>query len=496
MNVLLVVVEDATAGAFACYGNEIVATPCLDRLAASGVRFDRAYCQATGCNPSRSSFLTGLRPDTTGVYGNRDRMDERLPTGALSLPEIAAQRSGERIGIGKLFHHAYMAKRQLSSFDRLELCELPPGYSGASTGWVRPPDASPLPSPRFHYVSDPAVDRELSTLAAERERREATVAVGSPEWYAAVRPFRRLYSEQLGDSGRVEQAEPDGQRARLAAQLLRDLARTGEPFFLTLGLTATHTPLLAPKEYAERYDPAAMPLPPAPVADDRSVPPVARRFDRNFDLFDLYEQTPERVRRALAAYYACVNFVDTQIGIVLEELESTGLADDTIVIFCADHGFHLGEHGLWSKVTLFEQSTRVPLIVRVPGAAANGRPCAAIVELVDVVPTLVDLWKVRLPDGSPDLEGTSFAPLLARPDQPWKRAAFSVCQRSRSLLGRSARTRRYRYSQWGNHAAFELYDLAEDPWEQTNLVDDPEYAGVRRELAELLLSGYTDALPA
>jgi uncharacterized sulfatase len=199
------------------------------------------------------------------------------------------------------------------------------------------------------------------------------------------------------------------------------------------------------------------------------------------------------VRSAIAAYYACVSFVDAQVRIVLDALEREGLADDTIVVFTADHGFHLGEHGLWGKVTLFEQSTHVPLIVRVPGATANGRRCEQIVELVDLVPTLCDLWKQPPPR---KLEGTSFAPLLAQPDRPWKQGAFSISKLKPGILGRSVRTRWFRYAEWDAGLGVELYDLANDPFEQTNLIGDRRHARTAAEHTRLLHDGWRAARPA
>jgi arylsulfatase A-like enzyme len=497
LNLLLVVLEDCTAGSLACYGNPIARTPHLDAFAASAVRFDRAYCQAPVCNPSRASFLSGLRPDSTNVIYNQAPMDRLLPAGASTLPEAMASRGALRIDVGKIFHSAAAARRQLSAFDRIELFEAPEGYQGIRTGWT-----PPLPAPRrprgFTWSSDPQLEARLGEAAAQQERAEKAFAAGSREWIAARRAFQRLRSEVVGDSGLPEEAEPDGQKARLSARILQELARSGRQFFLALGFDRPHTPLVCPKEYLDLYDPAKMPAPPAPPEQDRGVPAVARRFGVNFDLFARVEPTPERVRRAIAAYYACLSFVDAQLGLVLGALEETGLAASTMVVVLADHGFHLGEHGCWSKSTLFEQSTRVPLLVRVPGAPANGRACGAIVELVDLFPTICEWWRL---EGPRRLEGRSFAPLLEDPDRAWKRAAFCVCP-VESAIGRSVRTRRHRYSEWRGLrtasgepvSAVELYDLEQDPWEQRNLAGAPE----RREVLarhRALLRRHLEAWP-
>ncbi len=492
-NLLFVVVEDWNARSAGCYGSPHVRTPQLDAFAKTALRFERAYCQAAGCNPSRSSFLTGLRPETTRVFGNRDRMDRRLPPGTQSLPELFAGAGFATVGIGKLFHLAYMARSQLQRFERLELCDVPEGYAGLSTGY-RPAPGTPAPPPRgFQYSPDPETERQLVALAEERDRRSAEVEIGEKEWVRAQIKFRMAYSELVGDSGESEEQSEDGQRARLCAQILPELARAGRPFFLSLGFSKPHVPLLAPKPYLDLYPPESLPAAWAPESRDRGIPPVARRFGRNFDLFQSVERTPERERRALAAYYACVSFIDAQLGIVLAAVDAAGLAENTAIVVLGDHGFHLGEHGLWSKVTLFEQSTRVPLLVRVPGARANGGSCPGIVELVDLVPSLAELFGLSVPQA---LEGASFAPLLERPDRAWKRAAFALCKLTQST-GRAVRTQRYRYSLWPTPIgpAQELYDLETDPWEHVNLAGDPQHAPVLAEHAELLDAGWRAALP-
>lgn len=223
----------------------------------------------------------------------------------------------------------------------------------------------------------------------------------------------------------------------------------------------------------------------------------------NYDIFNglypKFAQTPVREREALAAYYACASYVDAQIGLVLAGLEGAGLAENTIVVFFSDHGFQLGEHGMWSKFSLFEQSTRVPLIVRMPGAAGNGRATDAMVELVDVLPTLAEWW--GLPR-DPRWEGDSFAPLVQQPVQPWKEAVFATIPISG--LGRMVRTPGWRYSEWRKDTALpgktppvarELYDLQKDPWEQINLADDPAHTAKAAEMAARLQAGWQAARP-
>ena len=203
--------------------------------------------------------------------------------------------------------------------------------------------------------------------------------------------------------------------------------------------------------------------------------------------------TAQQAREAVAAYYACVSLVDAGVGRILDTLEEEGLADNTIVVFLGDHGFHLGEHGLWSKYTLFEQSRRAPLIVRVPGAPGNGQVCKQLVEFVDILPTLGELSGLDIPA---NLEGTSFAPLLENPARPWKKAAFTEFPANKAI-NRAVVTDRYRYAEWPYNQELirELYDLKQDPWETVNVVDDPAYADVRKEMATLLKSGWKAVVP-
>ncbi len=495
MNVLFIDIEDMTAAALGCYGNPIVKTPNLDGFAADGMRFERCYCQAPMCNPSRSSFLTGLRPDTTRVYTNSDPMDRLLPKGTLSLPEILTQNGIYSINIGKLFHHTWTAEKQLGTFDRLEFCERPKGYKGLSEGYPKhlQDKLDSLPRPRFKYSSDPAEENRLVELKAKRDQIWRRAKKDSKEWNRARAMFQQPQANVVGDSGLLEEQESDGRKARMAGHILKEMAREKKQFFLSVGFSRPHTPLRCPKKYLDLYDFESIPDPEAPPEKDRNIPTVAKRLGRNYDIFNSHYQhpvTPEAARKAVMAYYGCASFIDAQVGLILETLERQGLKDKTIVIIFSDHGFQLGEHGLWSKYTLFEQSTRVPLLVRVPGSKTKGVACDEIVELVDLLPTLCELLKIPQPN---NLEGTSFVPLLSRHKQPWKKAAFTVCPIA-GYVGRSVRTKKWRYAEWQykktNSKEVELYDLEADPWEQNNLANDPSYAKQVARLATLFKGGW------
>lgn len=498
MNVLFIDIEDLTAESLGCYGNRIVKTPVLDRFAARAVRFDRCYCQAPMCNPSRTSFMTGLRPDSTRVFTNPDPMSARLPEGTLSLGEMIRRRGMYSINIGKLFHQTHTAEKQLAAFDRLEFCERPKGYKGISKGMPKHllDELDSLPRPRFKYSPDPAEEKRLAEIKAKRDEIWRRTKKDSREWNKARAMFQQPIANIFGDSGLLEEQEGDGKKARTAAHILKELAQSKKQFFLSVGFSKPHTPLRCPKKYLDLYELKDIPSPHAPPAKDVGVPAVAKRFGRNYDIFNSYYKQPvtdEAARKAVLAYYGCASFIDAQVALVLKALQSEGLEDNTIVIIFSDHGFQLGEHGLWSKYTLFEQSTRVPLMVHVPGLSADGEVCDEIVELVDLVPTLCDLLKMTAPR---NLEGLSIVPLLSKPNQPWKKAAFTILPIS-GYVGRSVRTKRWRYAEWKSKKAaatqIELYDLKADPYEQNNLATNPKYKEHLAELAALLKAGPKNA---
>ncbi len=459
MNVLFIIVEDWNAGTPGCYGNPICKTPNLDRFATNAVRFDSAYVQAVCCNPSRSSFLTGLRPLTSRVWNNGQEMDEALPPGTVTLPELLKKKGFYTAVIGKFFHRVEYAEKQLLAFDRIESYGKPPGWEG--------------PGP---ILSFPPVKRA--------QRDPAPKDTTSREY----REWRARNSDRYGDSGLEPEEEGDYRNAQIACALLKEFAQTKKQFFLSVHQSRPHTPLVAPKKYVDMYDPATIPDPPAPPDVNRSLYP-RRVTVGNPDIFMRRQPTPQEVKEAIAAYYACVSFVDSNIGMILEGLEKQGLADNTIVFIMGDHGFHLGDHGFWSKYSMLEETRRAPLWVRVPGAPGNGRVCREFVEFVDFVPTVGELVGLDLPG---NLEGLSFVPLLANPSRPWKKAVFLVENENNQVV----RNHKFSYLEFKNGPVpAALFGLEKDPWETVNLADDPAYAKTRQEMAELLRAGWKAALP-
>jgi arylsulfatase A-like enzyme len=460
MNLLFIIIEDCYAGVWGSYGNPICKTPNMDRFARTAVQFDAAYVQAVCCNPSRTSFLTGLRPLTTRVWGNAHVMSEQLPAGALTLPELLKRKGFQTAVIGKFFHTTEYAHRQLMAFDRIEHYSPPPGWKGPASRLKFPPAkvANRDPAPK-----DPT-SREF-------------------------RLWKARQSDRYGDSGREPEEEGDCRISQTAAALLEDFAKTKQQFYLSVHQSRPHTPLIAPKKYLDLYDPAKIPDPPAPPSSLKDCPYPKRMTNGNPDIFMKGQPTPQQAREAIAAYYACVSLVDDNVGRVLTALEKQGLAENTIVFIMGDHGFHLGDHGFWSKYSMLESTRRAPLWVRVPGAPANGKVCREFVEFVDFVPTLGGLLGL---DVAPNLEGTSFAPLLVNPAQPWKSAVFLV----ESPANQVVRNKRYSYMELKNGPVpAALYDLEKDAWETVNLANNPAHARTRDEMAALLQAGWKAALP-
>ncbi len=454
-NVLMIIVDDLNT-ALGSYGHPTAVTPHMDALAARGVRFERAYVQYPLCNPSRASFLSGTRPGTTRVYTGGTPPREAV--GAIRmLPEHFADHGYRTARIGKVSHDRF---NDSVSWD---ISENTP---------VNPYD---MPGTDRSQVRDNTwVDGAEDGLTRDQMLRRLGRRAGLPLVWRAT--------------DQTDAQTPDGGTARRVADLLtaHGESGTGEPFFIAAGFHKPHLPWVAPRTYFDQHPLDTVGLPVTVENDRADMPRAAYRL-----VPDYLAHTPEQVRQARAAYHATVSLVDTQVGLVLNALETSGLADNTIVVFFSDHGFLLGEHGgLWSKHMLFEEATRVPLIVALPDGP-HGAVSDAFVELVDLYPTLLDLAGLPAPA---HLEGTSFAGQIADPDAPGETAAFSEIVNG-SIHGRSVRSGPYRYTEWHGAGTVdrELYDLAADPGEHHNLAEDPSYGDVVQDLAVLIANMWPDA---
>ncbi len=436
-NVLLIVSDDLNND-LGCYGHPLVKSPHIDRLAAQGTRFDRAYCQYSVCNPSRSSFMTGVYPDQTGVLSNAGNFRKRLPDFP-TMPQHFSNQGYFVARVGKIYH--YGVPNQI-------------GTNGADddASWqvrINPRGIDREVHDQIHTLQPGQFGGTLSWLALPNDAGEHTDEIGASE---AIKLLKQHHPN-----------------------------KTGKPFFLAMGFYRPHTPYVAPQKYFDLYDRAAI----QPVMEqpgERDDIPRAALPDRPHQR----ELTVEKRREIIQAYYASISLMDAQVGRLLDALKQLELDDNTIVIFTSDHGYHLGRHGLWQKSDLFEDACRVPLIVYDPRRTSHPPRTAALAELVDLYRTLADLCGLSEPTHP---LGTSLRAVLDDPTSELRDAAFTttLSRTVRGCQGYSIRTGRYRYTEWnsGEHGV-ELYDYDEDPEERVNRATSEDHAAIRAELKQRL----------
>jgi uncharacterized sulfatase len=422
----LLVVADDLNVYLGTYGYP-VQTPHIDQLALRGRRFDAAYAQSSLCNPSRASYMTGWHPDRTRVWNNGQRVKELL-RGAPTLERV--------------FHEA--------------------GYFTARLGKI------------YHF------DDEFQWDLAEKAGADPFVTDSDTGETHRRHKFR--FEEKWEPSSLSDAELPDGRTARRVAELLAE--RRDRPFFMAVGFVRPHGPWIAPKRYFDLYPEDKVPLPNDPADDLEDVPDIALAAGAEPRI------PPAKRRQANAAYLACVSFVDAQLGVILSALDAQALWRDTIVVVLGDQGIHRGEHGLWRKNTLFEESTRVPLLIAAPDLREPGRPTKQLVELADLHATLLELAGLPPMPG----DGVSLVPLLHDPGHAVRRAAITMAERAGGLAI-SVRTERYRLNLWPDGTR-ELYDHATDPGERTNRAEDPAVAAVIAELARWANSPKMAILPS
>ncbi len=429
LNVLFIVADDLR-DTLGCYGHPLAKTPNIDRLAARGVRFDRAYVQYPVCNPSRSSFLSGLHPDQTGVLDNRTILRDKRPN-VVTFPQLLKEHGWHTAAYGKIFHLG--GNRNAGTRAR---------FVDAGVSWHE------------------ALDYQLTDIG-KRQLAGRNLTDGDLSWCRWAK----------ADGGDDDQ--PDGQIASAAIAAIR--AQGDKPWLVGAGFMKPHDPFVAPARYFDLHPPGSLKLHRDP-ADMTPAPPLAVGFGAFGRAFSRFTDR-ERIE-FLQAYLACGSFMDTQVGRLLDELDRADLWDRTLVIFIGDHGYHLGERNWWNKNTLFERSCRTPLIVVAPGAKPG--VARGIVEFVDLFPTIADYCGVTPPQG---LAGRSLRPFLENPESNGKSAAFTVVSRGANGRGDSVRVDRWRYIVWSDGAR-ELYDHDNDPEETRNIAD--QHADIAAELNRLL----------
>jgi iduronate 2-sulfatase len=428
LNVLLIMSDDLTANALSCYGNTICRTPHIDRLAASGTRFTRAFCNATYCGPSRASMLSGYYPHATGVLGYtspRPVIGDRA-----TWPQHFKNAGYHTARVSKIFHMG-----------------VPGGIEEGGDG-----------------ADDPASWTEKFNSPGPEWKAPGTgeTLEGNPDGKKpAVGGNTFVVVEADGD----DLVHSDGKSAAKAVELIEQRAK--EPFFLAVGFVRPHVPFVAPKKYFEPFLPYdKLPLPTKVPGDWDDIPKAGINYKTSLNMkMDLRRQ-----QKAVGGYYAAVSYMDAQVGKVLDALDKSGQADNTIVIFTSDHGYHLGEHDFWAKVSLRDESAKVPLIIRVPGK--KPAVCQSLVELIDLYPTIARSCGLA---AQPRLQGRDVSVLFDDPTKQIREAVFCVAPSSQGFL---LRDDQWSYIQYGENAAqgIELFDVQKDPQQLTNLANKPDFA--------------------
>ncbi len=447
-NVLFIAVDDLRP-ALNCYGDRTAKTPSIDGLAKQSTVFLRAYCQQAVCCPSRLSMLTGMRPDTIRVWDLKTHFRDHKPN-AVSLPQLFRQHGYHTQSIGKIFHGSGSPSKD------------PPSWSEA---------------PQFDSVRDPNLRYALQVnLAGEGLKRSAAE------------------SADVSDHHYV-----DGLVCNAALKALSKRAADKSPFFLAVGFRKPHLPFCAPQKYWDLYDRDKIPRPLVTQAPD-GAPELATRswgeLEGYSDIPKNEQLTPEKIQELRHGYYACISYIDAQIGRLLKQLEELKLDDSTIIVLWGDHGFHLGEQGLWTKANNYELSTRIPLLLSAPKHHKTATS-TALVEVIDIYPTLAELCHLPIPAA---VEGRSLVPVLKNPQQPFKSAAISQYPRMKQgnrhkshgdIMGYTVRTPNWRYVRWqewktNKLIAEELYDMQRGQLESRNLAGSREYRATVQRMQKFL----------
>lgn len=429
-NVLFIISDDLTATAVSSYGSTVCNTPNIDQLASEGVRYTKAYCQYPVCGPSRASFMSGYYPNATTTFGyvsGRENIGDKRKTWS----QLFKDNGYYTARVSKIFHMGIPIDIEKGSDGKDDAASWNEKYNSKAPEW--------------------------------QTAGEAELVQGNPDG-TIERKGGNVMTIVKADGNDLVHA--DGQTAEKASELIRK--HKNEKFFLAVGMVRPHVPFVAPKSYFDPYPFADIVLPEKIEDDWEDIPERGINYVTSVN----GQMSVEQQKKAVAAYYASVSFMDAQVGKVLETLKEEGLEDNTIVIFTSDHGFHLGEHDFWMKVSLHEESARVPLIIKVPGkepAVSN-----SFVELIDMYPTAAELAGLKY---SEDTQGKSLVKTLDNPEHTVRDMAFSVSQGGRTFL---LRTDEWAYIQYDEDAKSgkELFDMENDPKQYTNLASNPEYASI------------------
>jgi len=488
-NILFIIVDDLRPE-LGCFGNSLIKTPNIDKLAEKSMIFTNAFCHIGISAPARASMMTGLRPDSTRVWHLEDKFRKNLPD-VLTIPQYLHQFGYYTVGIGKIFHN-HMPDSV--SFDEPDL--RPAKY--------RTEDMIQRDAESFYY--DESLQKELDSVRNERLRKDPNAYAGG--W---------AYGRSVECSDAPDSSFYDGAQTLLTIESMKRLKGRKEPFFLTLGLYRPHLPFSAPKKYWDMYNRDSIPLASndylpinSPVFAMNSNHELRGCYDLEFVKHPSVYRLPDDTARMLRhGYYASISYIDACIGLLIKEMDKMGLLKNTIIVITGDNGFKLGEHRAWCKHTNYIIDTRIPLIVYTPELENKGKHCSRLIEHVDLFPTFCQLAGIEIPKY---LQGTSFVPLLKNPYAEWKSAAFTQFHRKpqetpdqNRYMAYSIITYQYRYTEWrywdyehktaGSLVATELYDLISDPEENINISNLPENKNLVEGLSQRLNKGWRYALP-
>lgn len=487
-NVLFIAVDDLkpSIGAF---GDSMAITPSMDRLAEAGTVFLNSHCQKAICGPSRASLMTGMRPDSIRVWVFGERMREINPD-IISIPEHFMNHGYTTTAMGKIYD-----PRNVNDKWDTESWSIPHKEYG-DLHW-HPDYPTPINGQYFNEASQKSYDE--------------AVAKGLQGYSAIDQYMRKGDGRPAVECMDVpDNAYKDGAIALCAIETLKELGKGDKPFFLGVGFAKPHLPFVAPKKYWDLYDRKKISIHPF---QKKSSNPVDMAYHTSGELKG-YTDIPNTMNsysddqgkwlaedkqlELIHGYYACTSYVDAQVGLIMEALRENGLSENTVVVLWGDHGFHLGDHGLWHKHTNFEQATRSPLIISAPGFKKGS--AAAPAEFIDIFPTLCELTGLPNPG---KLDGKSLVPMMQDPTAAVKPVAVSQYSYN-GCMGYSIRTERYRYTEWvkdwrtflpvdpNRVRGRELYDYQKDPDETMNQVDNPEYRNVLKEMQKKMLEFYEE----
>lgn len=441
-NVLMILVDDLRP-ALGTYGDKYAITPNIDKLAGRGLRFDLAFCNISVCAPSRFNLMTGSRSTSLGIYGFASNFRDSFPN-AVTMPQHFAQNGYSTQALGKVFHIGH-------------------GGDDDKVSWTVP-----------HFKDLVIEYRDPANTSGPKTREEALFSNEKPNGLPRGAAWE---SPDVAD-----EAYADGRVATETIKRLKDESgKSGKPFFIAAGFARPHLPFSAPKKYWDRFDPMKLPMP-EHEKEPEGAPKEAQKRGGEIAQFKPIPEGPvdiypdELKRKLIHGYYASASYVDAQIGRVLDSLKETGLAENTIVVLWGDHGFHLGELGIWTKHVNYEMANRIPLIIAGPGVAKPGSSTRQIAETVDIFPTLAALTGLPAPTGPQPIDGTNLAPVLKDPDLRLDDHAYHCFQKKR--LGRAIRTEQHRLVVWQNPgepdsaAAIELYDYKNSPMELKNIANE------------------------